>query len=95
MGEEAMKAQVCRLARTERVHGTINNDINVCQIKWPVNNLLTALTSELLSGIDQPAVPWLLFWREPLVPPGKNKRRGTPKTLCLLSFSLRVVTRSS
>jgi len=34
---------------------TINIDINVWQIKWLVNNLLTALTSKPLSSIDLPA----------------------------------------
>lgn len=57
------QAQVCSMTCTERVHWTINNDINVWQIKWLVNNLLTALTSEPLSGIDQAAVPGFV-WQE-------------------------------
>lgn len=64
VGEEALKmfqAQVCSMACTERVHWTVNNDINVWQIKWLVNNLLTALTSEPLSGIDQAAVPGFVW----------------------------------
>jgi hypothetical protein len=36
------------MAGAEEKHWTINNDINVWQIKWLVNNLLTALTSDLL-----------------------------------------------
>lgn len=64
VGKKALKvfqAQVCSMACTEGVRWTINNDINVWQIKWLVNNLLTALTSEPLSGIDQPAVPGFVW----------------------------------
>lgn len=87
VGEEALKvfqAQVCSMACTEGVHWTINNDINVWQIKWLVNNLLTALTSEPLSGIDQPAVPGFVWqWREPLVPPGMNGESRQKNSLLL------------
>lgn len=69
VGKKALKvlqAQVCTLACAEGVHWTINNDINVWQIKWLVNNLLTALTSEPLLGIDQPAVPGFVWRRRSL-----------------------------
>lgn len=65
VGKKALKvlqAQVCTLAYAEGVHWTVNNDINVWQIKWLVNNLLTALTSKPLLCIDQPAVPGFVWW---------------------------------
>lgn len=69
VGKKALKvlqAQVCTLACAEEVHWTIINDINVWQIKWLVNNLLTALTSEPLLCIDQPAVPGFVWRRRTL-----------------------------
>lgn len=95
VGEEALKvfqAQVCSMARTEGVHWTINNDINVWQIKWLVNNLLTALTSELLSGIDQPAVPGFV-WQDGSLwfPPATTTTTTTPHGMngesCQKNFS--------
>lgn len=54
----AFQAQVGSMARAEGVRWTINDAINVWQINWLVNNLLTALTSKPFVGhIDQPAVP--------------------------------------
>ena len=71
-GLNVFQAQVCSMVCTERVQWTINNDINVGQIKWLVNNLLTALTSEPLSGIDQPAAPAFVSQDRSLFGSGMN-----------------------
>lgn len=81
------QAQVCTTVCTERVHWTINNDINVWQIKWLVNNLLTALTSEPLSGIDQPAVPGFVWQDGSFWSLLGRMERGTKKKLFWFSSS--------
>lgn len=81
------QAQVGSVALTKGTHWTINNDINVWQIKWLVNNLLTAVASRAFVRYRSASCSWLLCGRAGAAASSPDEW-GQPVTNFLLPFKV-------